>query len=319
MKAVVWTAYGAPDLLQLRDVAIPSPGDTEILIRVRATSVNPFDLHMMRGKPFPTRFMSGLRAPRLQLGRDVSGVVEAVGAKVTDFKPGDEVFGCCRGGAFAEYVCSPTRLIAMKPSRVSFAEAGVVGIAGFTALIALRDKGHVRAGQHVLVNGAAGGVGTFTVQIAKAFGAEVTAVCSTRNVDLVRSLGADRVVDYTCDDFTAEREQYDLLIDNVSTKSLAACRRVLKPGGIHVAVGALSMLRIATRLLAAPIVSRLSTKKLVAAMIAPTNADLLTLSELLASGKIRPAIDREYRLEDTAQAIRYAETGHARAKVVITV
>ena len=319
MKAVVWTAYGPPDLLQVRDTPIPTPADDDVLIRVRATSINPFDWHMMRGEPFPTRLMSGLRSPKLQLGRDVAGVVETVGAKVTEFKPGDEVFGCCRGGAFAEYVCSPTKLLAPKPTRLTFEEAGAVGIAGFTALIAVRDKGQVRAGQRVLINGAAGGVGTFAVQIAQAQGAELTAVCSTTNVDLVRSLGADHVVDYTRDDFTAGSARYDVILDNVSTRSLAACRRVLKPGGIHVAVGALSMWRIATRLLAAPIVSRLSSKRLVPAMVAPGKSDLLALSELLETGTVRPAIDRVYPLVDIVEAMRYVETGHARAKVVMTV
>lgn len=318
MKAVVWTTYGPPDRLELRDVATPQPAADQILIRVRSTSINPFDWHMMRGSPFPVRLMSGFPKPKVQLGRDVAGVVEAVGTKVTEFKPGDEVFGCCGGGAFAELVCTPTKLIAAKPPRLTFDEAGAVGIAGFTALIAVGDKGRLRAGQHVLINGAAGGVGTFAVQIAKALGARVTGVCSTRNVDLVRSLGADEVIDYTRDDFTRGAARYDLLLDNVLTQSLSACRRVLKPNGIHVPVGAKSIGRLLRTLIAAPIVSRLSTKKLVPAMIAPTRADLETLSGFLQSGKITPAIDRRYPLDQIAEAIRYLETGHARAKVVVT-
>src|SRR6266704_1869170 len=239
MKAVVYTDYGSPDVLQIRDIKKPVPNDDQILIKVRAVSVNPLDWHFIEGTPYIMRALGvGLRKPKdPRLGVDMAGQVEAVGKNVTQFKPGDEVFGG-RNGAFAEYVCARAdRAVALKPANITFEQAASVNIAGITALQALRDKGKVQAGQKVLINGASGGVGTFAVQIAKSFGANVTGVCSTRNVDLVQSLGADQVIDYTKEDFTKNAQRYDVILDNVANHSLLECRRVLKPKGIYVLIG----------------------------------------------------------------------------------
>ena len=233
MKAIVYHNYGSPDVLRFEEIEKPIAGDNEVLIKVRAASVNPLDWHFMRGTPYLVRLMAGLRKPKVtRLGVDVAGQVEAVGRNVTQFKPGDEVFGSCRG-AFAEYACAPpSRALVMKPDNVTFEQAASVPVAAFTALQGLRDKGHIQPGQKVLINGAAGGVGTFAVQIAKSFGADVTGVCSTRNVDMVRSIGADQVIDYTQEDFTKSGQRYDLIFDCVGNHSLSACRRVLNPKGI---------------------------------------------------------------------------------------
>jgi NADPH:quinone reductase-like Zn-dependent oxidoreductase len=237
MKAAVYSTYGPPDVVQITDVEKPVPKDNEVLIKVRAASVNPLDWHYMRGTPYIVRILAGLRKPKVtRLGVDVAGQVEAVGRNVTQFKPGDEVFGACRG-AFAEYACTSESALVMKPDNVTFEQAASVPIAAFTALQGLRDKGQIQPGQKVLINGAAGGVGTFAVQIAKWFGAEVTGVCSTRNVDMVRSIGADRVIDYTQEDFTKSGQRYDLFFDCVGNHSLLACRRVLTLKGIYIAVG----------------------------------------------------------------------------------
>jgi NADPH:quinone reductase-like Zn-dependent oxidoreductase len=238
MKAIVCRSYGSPDVLRCQETEKPAPADNEVLIRVRAASVNPLDWHMMRGSPSIVRIVAGLRRPKdTRTGVDVAGQVEAVGGKVTRFKPGDEVFGSCRG-AFAEYACAPESTVDMKPHNVTFEQAASVPVAAFTALQGLRDKGKIQPRHKVLINGAAGGVGTFAVQIAKSFGAEVTGVCSTRNVDMVRSIGADRVIDYTQEDFTEGALRYDLLFDCIGNHSLSACRRVMNPNAIHVAVGA---------------------------------------------------------------------------------
>jgi NADPH:quinone reductase-like Zn-dependent oxidoreductase len=234
MKAAVYTRYGPPDVVQIEDVGKPVPKDDEVLIRVRVASVNPYDWHFMRGMPYPVRMSAGLRRPKhTRLGVDAAGQVEAVGRNVTQFKPGDAVFGNCRG-AFAEYACTPESKLVMKPDNVTFEQAASVPIAAFTGLQGLRDKGHIQPGQKVLINGAAGGVGTFAVQIAKSLGAEVTGVCSTRNVDMLRSIGADRLIDYTQEDFTKSRQRYDVILDCVGNHSLLACTRVLNPkGDIH--------------------------------------------------------------------------------------
>ncbi len=326
MKAVVYSKYGSPDVLQIKDVAKPVPKDNEVLIRVRAASVNPLDWHFMRGRPYIVRFMAGLLKPKVtRLGVDVAGQVEAVGGKVTGFKPGDEVFGACRG-AFAEYVCASESTLILKPDNVTFEQAASVQVAAFTALQGLRDKGRIRPGQRVLINGAAGGVGTFAVQIAKSFGAEVTGVCSTGNVDMVRSIGADRVIDYTKEDYTRRDfsgtgQRYDLILDCVGNHSLLACRRVLTPKGIHVGVGGSSgpwMIGLLARAITGPVLSRLGSRKFVTFMARSNKEDLAVMSELMKTGKVTPVIDKRYGLSEVPEAIRYLEEGHARGKVVIT-
>jgi NADPH:quinone reductase-like Zn-dependent oxidoreductase len=318
MTAVVWTAYGPPDLLRIRDVDAPSPAPGQLLIRVRAASINPIDWHFMRGSPFPVRLMTGLRTPGRKLGHDVAGVVEAAGANAAQFKPGDEVFGTCSGGSLAEYVCAPETAIAAKPANVTFEQAAAVPVAALTALQALRDKGRLQPGQRVLINGASGGVGTFAVQIAKVLGAHVTGVCSTKNVDMVRSLGAERVIDYTRDDFTRGGERYDLLIDNATNHSMAACRRVLAPNGRHVIVGGSGGFASIAGAVAASAMSRFRRRKVVLMVTRGDKEHLLTLRDLLAAGTIAPVIDRRYPLADAVEAIRYLETGHARGKVIVT-
>jgi len=322
MKAAVYTKYGAPDVVEIKDIEKPSPKDDEVLIRIRATSVNPLDWHFMRGKPYVVRAMSGLTKPKItRLGVDVAGQVEAVGRKVTQFKPGDEVFGACRG-AFAEYGCAPESSLVTKPRNVTFEQAGAVSVAGRTALQGLRDKGQIQAGQKVLVNGAAGGVGTFVVQIAKSVGAYVTGVCSTRNLDMVRSIGADRVFDYTHDDFAKSEQRYDIFFDCFANHSLFACRRVLNPKGIYIAIGGPSgpwMIGLLGRMVTGPVLSGLTSQKFVTFMAKSSKEDLRVLGELMEAGKVTPVIDRRYRLSEVPAAVRYLEEGHARGKVVITV
>jgi len=325
MKAAVYTRYGPPDVVHITDVENPSPKDNEVLIKVRAGSVNPLDWHFMRGTPYFLRIMAGLRKPKVtRLGVDVAGQVEAVGRNVTQFKPGDEVFGACRG-AFAEYTCTSESALVMKPDNVTFEQAASVPIAAFTALQGLRDKGHIQPGQKVLINGAAGGVGTFAVQIAKSFGADVTGVCSTRNVDMVRSIGADHVIDYTLEDFTKSgplyEQRYDLFFDCVGNHSLLACRRVLNPKGIYIAVGGPSgrwMIGPLTRAITALVLSRFVSQNLVMVLARPSKKDLSVMRELMKAGKVTPVIDKRYRLSEVPEAIRYLEEGHARGKVVIT-
>ena len=313
MKAIIRTRYGSPDALQLAEVEKPAPKDNEILIRVRAASVNPVDFHDMRGRPLLMRLSSGLLRPKeIRLGVDLVGVVEAVGQDVTRFKPGDEVFGA-RNGALAEYVVTTGKALALKPAHVTFEQAAAVPVAGFTALQGLRDHGRLQPGRHVLVNGASGGVGTFAVQIAKALGATVTGVTSTRNVDLVRGLGADRVIDYTREEYTTGRERYDLVLDCVGNHSPAANRRIMTPDGVYVMVAG-ALRHIAGTLLR----TRLGRRDSAMFMAQTNNDDLLALKEWIEAGKVTSVIDRCYPLGETAAAIRYLETGRARGKVVVT-
>jgi NADPH:quinone reductase-like Zn-dependent oxidoreductase len=322
MKAAIYNMYGSTDVVQITDVENPVLKDDEVLIRVRAAAVNPLDWHFMRGTPYLIRTVAGLRKPKDQrLGVDVAGEVDAVGRKVTRFKPGDEVFGSCRG-AFAEYACASESAFVMKPDNVTFEQAAAVPVAAFTALQGLRDKGRIQAGQKVLINGASGGVGTFAVQIAKAFGTDVTGVCSTRNVDLVRSLGADQVIDYTREDFTKSGQRYDLFFDCVGNSSLSACRRVLNPQGTYVPVGGEAgrwMIAALARSIMTLVLSRVVSQKLVPFFLARSNQeDLAVLHEFIAAARVTPVIDKHYRLNEVAEAIRYLEAGHARGKVVIT-
>jgi NADPH:quinone reductase-like Zn-dependent oxidoreductase len=322
MKAVVYYKYGSPDVLKCEEIEKPTAGDNEVLIKVRAASVNPFDWHFMRGTPYLVRIVAGLRKPKItRLGVDVAGQVEAVGRNVTEFKPGDAVFGACRG-AFAEYACTSESALVMKPDNVTFEQAASVPVAAFTALQGLRDKGHLQPGQKVLINGAAGGVGTFAVQIAKSFAAEVTGVCSARNVDMVRSIGADWVIDYTQEDFTKSGQRYDLFFDGVGNHSLFSCRRVLNPKGIYVPFGGPSdrwMIGPLARMLKTLVLSRFVSQNLVIFFLARANKDDLTIvRELMQAGKVTPVIDKRYRLSEVPEAIRYLEEGHARGKVVIT-
>ena len=319
MRAAVYSRYGPPDVVQIKEVEKPVPNDGEVLIAVRAASVNPMDVFCVRGTPFLARIATGLRKPkRERLGVDVAGRVEAIGRNVTQFKPGDDVFGVCRG-AFAEYACAPETALAMKPAAVTFEQAAAAPVAAVTALQGLRDRG-LQAGQRVLINGAAGGVGTFAVQIARSYAADVTAVCSTRNMDMVRTIGADRVIDYTKENFTDGSERYDLILDCVGNHPLRACIRVLKAGGIYLMVGGQirSWIDPLPRLLGALVLSRFVSRKLVVVMAKSRQADLVAIGELMSSGKVTPVIDRRYPLSQTAEAIRYLEGRHARGKVIIT-
>ncbi|HET7755727.1 MAG TPA: NAD(P)-dependent alcohol dehydrogenase [Steroidobacteraceae bacterium] len=323
MKAIVNRCYGSPDILTYENIARPVPGDNEILVRVHAASVNPLDWHYMEGTPYVLRLEAGLGKPdNPRLGVDFAGTVEAVGRSVTRFKPGDEVFGGKRG-AFAEYVLVPAdRAIALKPHNVTFGQAAAVPIAGITALQALRDKGHVQAGQKVLINGASGGVGTFAVQIAKALGAEVTGVCSTRNVDLVHSIGADHVIDYTREDVTTGADHYDVIVDNVSTHSLLGYRRILRPNGIYVMIGSATTgnwLGFLVKPVEGMVLSWFVSQKFGMMLAELDHQDLAELGTLMESGKLMPVIDRQYPLRDAPAALRYVEQGHARGKVVLTV
>ncbi|MGA8203700.1 MAG: NAD(P)-dependent alcohol dehydrogenase [Woeseiaceae bacterium] len=321
MQAVVHSCYGSPDVLDVAQVARPVPGDGELLVRVRAAAVNPLDWHFLRGSPYVMRPMSGIGAPNSpRLGVDFAGTVEAVGKDVTRFRPGDAVFGSS-WGAFAEYVTvGADWAVVPKPDNLSFEQAASVTVAAVTALQALRDKGRLEAGQKVLINGASGGVGTFAVQIAKAMGAEVTGVCSTRNLEMVRSLGADHVIDYTQADYTLGSEHYDLIVDNVGNRSLSANRHVLTPHGILVMVGGQpgNWLGPLTRPLMARLEAPFVSQELVFFIAHETPEDLALLAGLMVSGKVTPVIDRAYPLAETAEAIRYSEQGHARGKIIIT-
>ncbi len=320
MKAIIYRCYGSPDVLRLEDVEKPAPADDEVLVKVVAASVNPLDWHYMRGSPYLMRLGTGLGKPKnTSMGVDFAGTVEAVGADVTRFKPGDEVFGG-RGGAFAEYVTvREDRAVALKPANVSFEQAASAPIAAITALQALRDKGKIKPGQKVLVNGASGGVGTFAVQIAKSFGAEVTGVCSTRNVEMVRSIGADHVFDYTKEDYTKSGQHYDLIIDMVGNHSLSANRQVLKPEGIFVIIGGAkgNWLRPLIGPVKAMILSPFVGQEFVMLLARMEGDDLAILADLMQEGKITPVIDSHYRLSEVAAAIRHSEDGHARGKIII--
>ena len=323
MKAIVRERYGSPDVLKLRDIDRPVIDDDGVLVRVRAASINAYDWHMMRGSPSLVRLMAGLRKPKSSaMGVDLAGEVEAVGKNVTEFRPGDAVFGQ-RVGALAEYVRGTAKsFLVPKPTGLTFEQAAAVPMAASTALQGLRDKGQIKPSQRVLINGASGGVGTFAVQIAKAFGAHVTAVCSTRNVDQARSLGADEVIDYTREDFTRGGRKYDVILDVASSGSLSSRRRVLEPNGTLVGVGAANndgTASIVAGLLETAVLSRFGNQKMPFFLAKNSKEDLIVLKELIEAGKVKPVIDRTYPLNQTAEAIRYLETGHARAKVVITV
>jgi len=332
MKAIVQDRYGAPEVLEFREVEQPVAGPHDLLVRVHASAVNARDWHIMRGDPYMVRVISpsvfGWSGPKMRIrGCDFAGRVESVGSAVTRFRPGDDVYGDVGApdGAFAEYLSAPEDLVEPKPNNVSFEQAAAVPVAGNTALMGVRDAGRIQAGQHILINGSSGGVGTFAVQIAKGFGAEVTGVCSTRNVDLVRSLGADHVIDYTRADFARGSTRYDVLFDLVGNRSLADCRRVLKPNGTLVLSGGGpsrggSLMGPMGPMLRAMVVSKfVRHQRLVILMVTPNRANLATLRELIESGKVTPIIDRTYPLDKTPEAIRYMELEHARAKIAISV
>ena len=320
MKALVYTKYGSPDVLQFKEVEKPAPTDGQILVKIYAASANPLDWHLMRASPFLARLAGGLRKPKdPRLGADFAGRVEAVGANVAQFQPGDEVFGASTG-AFAEYICVAESEVALKPANLSFEQAAAVPVAATTALQGLRDTGQIHTGQRVLVNGASGGVGTFAVQIARAFGTEVTGVCSTRNLDMVRSIGADHAIDYMKEDFTRTGQHYDLIYDAVGNSSVSAYRRALNPGGTCVVAGFTSLPRLFEHMLIGPLRSKIGDKKVGLMGTAQIKQkDLTSLRELLEAGKVTPVIDRRYSLREVPEAIRYLEAKHARGKVVITV
>jgi NADPH:quinone reductase-like Zn-dependent oxidoreductase len=321
MKAAVYARFGPPEVLHIEEVEKPVPKDDEVLIKVSAASVNPLDSHLMRGKPYIARLFFGLRRPKnTRPGVDVAGRVEAVGGNVTRFKPGDEVFGSCRG-AFAEYVCASESALVTKPDNVTFEQAAAVPVAAYTALQGLRSKGRTQAGQKVLVNGAAGGVGTFAVQIAKAFGADVTGVCSIGNLEMVRSIGADRVIDYTQENFTEGEQRYDLILDLVANHSLSAYGRILHPNGTYIragAVGRKGMMGFLSFPIKALVLSLLTGRRFVALLAKRSKEDLAIVRDLMEAGKVTPVIDRRYRLSEAPEAIRYLAGAHARGKVVIT-
>ena len=320
MKAIRYKRYGSPDVLQMEEVEKPTPRENQVLIRIHASSINAVDYHSRRARPLIIRPMiGGLLGPKdPRLGSDVAGRVEAVGADVKRFRTGDEVFGFT-AGAFAEYACSRETSLALKPSNITFEEAAAVPVGGITALQGLRDTARIQPGQKVLIQGASGSVGIFAVQLAKAFGAEVTAVCSTRNLDMARSLGADYVIDYTREDFTRSGKQYDLIFAVNGYHSLWAYRRALNSGGLYVCAGG-TMPQIFEALLLGPVVSKIVGQKLRSMGISKVNQDdLAYLAELLKEGKIRSVIDRRYRLSQIAEAFRYVEDRHPQGKVVITV
>jgi len=323
MKAIVYTQYGTPDVLRLQEVERPSPKDDDVLVKIHAASVNKSDWLRLTGKPFITRlFTGGPLQPQLNiLGSDIAGTVEAVGRNIRSFRPGDEVFADISGvglGGFAEYVAVPEKVLARKPASISFEEAAAVPVAGVTALQGLRDKGHLQPGQKVLIHGASGGVGTFAVQVAKAFGAEVTAVCSTRNVEMARSMGADEVIDYKKEDFAKRGEHYDLIFAANGNRTLANFRRVLTPDGLCVIAGG-SMRQIFRGMLFGSLVTMGSRQKITNIAAQSDAQDLAYLAELLEAGKVRPVIDRCYPLSDTADALRYLGDTHPSGKVVIQI
>lgn len=321
MKAIEYTKYGSPDVLRFQEVEKPAPGDDEVLVKVHAVSINAADWHLMRGKPFLARFMGGgFRKPKNSiLGSDIAGRVEAIGKNVTQFQQGDEVFGGVDQGGFAEYISVRERALVLKPANVSFEAAAAVPLAAITALQALRDNGQIQPGQKVLINGASGGVGTFAVQLAKSFGAEVTGVCSTRNLDMARSIGADHVIDYTQEDFTRNGRQYDLIIDIGANHSVSDYKRALSPNGICVFTGFSTMSHMLRSSLLGSLASRTGSKKFGRFLAKLYPKDMVLLKELLDAGKIVPVIDRRYPLSKLAEAMRYFGVEHARGKVIITV
>lgn len=322
MKAIVCTKIGPPDFLKLEEVPKPIPGDFEVLVKVYAASVNYSTTAYVTGKPSVIRLMGGgILKPKYRIpGAEVAGRIEAVGRNVKQFRPGDEVFGdlsgCGRGG-FAEYVCAPENALALKPANLSFEEAAAVPEAALVALQALRDNGQIEMGQKVLIYGASGGIGTFAVQIAKYFGTEVTGVCSTKNLDMVRSIGADHVIDYTAEDFTQNGQRYDLIVATAGYRSIFDYKRALSSKGIYVSTGG-SLAQTFQALLLGPFISMTGSKKL-GAMIVKPNKDLAFMKELIEAGKVKPVIDRRYKLSEAAEALRYYGEGHARGKIVITV
>jgi NADPH:quinone reductase-like Zn-dependent oxidoreductase len=318
MKAIVYTKYGPPDVLQLKEVQKPAPGDNEVLVKIHAAATNPLDWHFMRAAPFIMRFFSGLLKPKNKiLGADIAGQVEAVGTNVKRFQAGDAVYGDISSRGFAEYVCVTEEKLVLKPANLSFDAAAAVPVAGLTALQCLRDQGQIQPGQTVLINGASGGVGTFAVQIARYFGAEVAAVCSTGNVDMVRSIGADRVIDYTSEDFTQTAQLYDLILDNVGNRSFSDIKRILGPNGTYLLNAYSPALML--KLILQSKNSKIRGQTMRGSDVLKSNqSDLEFLKELLEAGHIVSVIDRVYPLSEVAEAIRYLEGGHARGKVVIT-
>jgi NADPH:quinone reductase-like Zn-dependent oxidoreductase len=318
MKAIVYTRYGPPDVLQLKDIEKPIPKDDEVLVEVHAASVNAYDWHMLEAKPFLVRLMGGgLLKPRNSiLGADIAGRVEAVGKDAKQFQPNDEVFGTISGG-FAEYACAREKYLALKPANLSFEEAAAVPMAAITALQGLRDKGQIQPGQKVLINGASGGVGTFAVQIAKSFGAEVTGVCSTKNLGMVRSIGADQIVDYTQEDFTKNGQHYDLILAANGYHWISDYKRALGPRGIYVMTGG-SMGQLFQAMLLGPLMSKTGGKRMGGMTARLSQNDLVFMKELLEAGKVVPVIERRYPLSQAAEAVRYLAEGHAQGKVVIT-
>ncbi len=320
MKAIVYTKYGPPDVLQLKEVEKPTPKDNEVLIKVHASSINDWDWGLLQGTPFVNRLLFGLLKPKYKiLGSDIAGRVEAVGRNVKQFQPGDEVFGdiCGCWGSFAEYVCARDNALALKPASMTFDEAAAVPQAALLALQGLRDKGQIQPGQKVLINGAGGGAGTFAVQIAKSFGAEVTGVDSTSKLDMMRSIGADQVIDYTQEDFTKNGQRYDLIIAANGYHSISDYKRALSPKGIYVVTGG-SGAQMFQAMFLGPLISMIGSKKMGSMMAKPNQKDLAFMKELLEAGKVVPVIDRRYTLSEVPEALRYLGEGHAKGKVVIT-
>ncbi len=321
MKAILYPTYGSPDVLQLKAVEKPKPKDNEVLVKIHAAAANPLDWHRMRGEPFLVRLSEGFFKPKdPRLGADIAGTVEAIGANVTEFQPSDEVLGEISLGGFAEYVAAPEHLLVPKPTNLSFKEAAAMPVVGLTALQGLRDTGKIQAGEKVLINGASGGAGTFAVQLAKSFKAHVTGVCSTRNVEMVRSIGADEVIDYTQEDFTNNGQQYDLIYDAVGNRSVSEYQQALKPQGRCVVAGFTTLPHMFGLMLKGTWVSRRGEQQIGSMGIAQAKKeDMLLIKELLETEKVVPIIDRCYPLSETAEAIRYLETSRARGKVVIVV
>jgi len=322
MKAVVYTEYGPPEVLQLKEVDKPTPKEDEVLIKIHAAAITAGDVIVLKGEPFVTRFVTGLQKPKNTIpGKEMAGRVEAVGENITQFQPGDEVFGdlsVASWGAFAEYVAVPENAIALKPANLTFEQAAAVPESAVVALQALRDKGKIQPGNKVLINGASGGVGSYAVQIAKSFGAEVTAVCSTRNLDMMRSIGADYVIDYTVEDFTQNGQQYDLILAANGYHPISDYRRALSPDGIYVATGG-TMAQSLQATMIGPFISMTGSKTMGGMMVKPNQDDLVFMKELLEAGKVVPVIDRCYPLSDIAEAFHYIGEGHAKGKVVINV
>jgi NADPH:quinone reductase-like Zn-dependent oxidoreductase len=319
MKAIVQSRYGSPEVLRLEEIYKPVVKDDDVLVRVRAAAVNIGDWHLLRGMPYVVRLVSGVRGPRRPIpGLDIAGEVEAVGGNVKQLRPGDDVFGWCNG-AFAEYASAAENNLLPKPANLTFEQSAAVGDSAFTALAAVRDQGKVRPGQRVLINGASGGVGTFAVQIAKSFGAHVTGVCGTRNVDMIRSIGADQVIDYTKEDFTQSAERYDAMLDLVGSRSLSDCRRALTPRGTYVVVGVKDMGRWfgLGRQFKALSLSPFVGQRMRVFVVRHNKEDLAVLKELVEAGKVAPVIDRHYALRDVPEALRYQGDGHAQGKIVI--